>query len=470
MKNFLILFPVLTILTWASYTLWEDFDKKAPEESNQEKTTVGYIAGAANTVKRKTESDPLWYNLSDREYVFNKDIIKTGVDSSTTIILNDKTTISLDENSLVALEKTNSSFQIDLKLGDFSTKNTSDDLILKVKDTVIKGNQADLFISTDLNNNTQVQVQKGNAVITDKNNQQIQIDRNKLLEINANGKVKSLQTVVLLSSPENNVRLKDPRLQVTYPFTWAVLVDDVKQEILEISSKEDFNDLVTKKVAGHQGAEGSIQQGLNFWRVSWNRFDPDSKKIKLFHSTTRKIYLEGDDRIRLQNPKDQTEFQFLPGEQNLIFDWDTKESADHFLVEISSTPNFKSLAKTETSKAKSISIKDLNSGGYYWRVRAFDQSNTLQGLSQTRAFSIKNILPSFPELISPSSQVVWSLNEPLQLEWKPYSKANTYTLTIAKDLSFKNIAYTQKTNETKLSWPWSIEGKYYWQVTAYNND
>ncbi len=470
MKNFLILFPVLTILIWASFSLWEDFDKKAPTKNSQQVETVGYITTSANTVKRKSEVDPLWYNLSSQEYVFDKDVIKTGVDSSTTIVLNDKTIISLDENSLVALEKTNSSFQIDLKLGDFSTKNTSENVILKVKDTIIQGNQADLFISTDLDNNTQVQVQKGNATITDKNNQQIKIDRNKLLEISANGKVQALQTVVLLSSPENNAKLKDPRLQVSYPFTWAVLVDDVKQETLEISQNEDFSGPTTKLKRGHQGIDGNIQQGINYWRVSWSRLDPTTNKQKIFYSVTRKIYLEGDDRVILSSPKDNTAFEFLPGEQNINFEWTTKEASEYFIIEISSTPNFRTIIKNEKINMKSFSIKDLNSAGYYWRVRAFDKNNTLQGLSQTRSFTVKNIFPSYPTLLSPSSQLVWSLNEPLLVEWKPYDKANMYVLTIAKDSEFKNISYTQKLSDVKATWAWSEEGKYYWQVAAYKDD
>lgn len=470
MKNFLILFPVFCLLVYTSYELYLDYQKKPETQIQNIQNKLGVVITKENLVKRKSSDAPYWYNLSEEEAVYDKDLIKTGVDSYTQVRLSDQSIIEIGQNSLIVFEKNNNRYKIDFRVGELATKNNSQDLLVKINNTTIEANKADITVRANEKDGTQVEVQKGDIQVTDNNNKTIKIDRNRQLEIDQQGKVKSLETVILLSSPENLSRLKSPQQTLNYPFTWAVLKPEIKKQRFQISTSEDFNKNSTQTKWAHQAVEANVKSGLNYWRVSWQVKDKKTNQLIFKHTKTRKIFLDPDESIHLQQPKEKAHFEFLPGNQSVHFSWKSKVKADLFLLELSNSPDFKTIVGTYKTKEPNYRLDQLDNGGYFWRVRAYNKENSQLGMSAYKSFQVTHILPKLPELIEPISGFTWSIDEALLLKWQEVKEADHYELIISSDSNFSKIRSQQQVKDTQWLWKWQEAGTYYWKVSAWNKE
>ena len=148
-KGLFIILPVMAILLYASYQLWMDYQPKPEDYDDEiERTVIGYVGNVDQNVKRKTGGSLLWDPLKKGDPVFNQDSVRTGLNSYTAIILNDKSSIELEENSLVVLDANDKAFNIDFKTGEFKTNAKNNNLKIKVKDSVLSANQANIKIKT----------------------------------------------------------------------------------------------------------------------------------------------------------------------------------------------------------------------------------------------------------------------------------------------------------------------------------
>src|SRR5690606_10193857 len=141
--------------------------------------------------------------------------------------------------SLIVLEKKANQLNVNFKTGDIETKGDGN-LSIQVKDTVLNAKNADLKLSTDSQNNTQIVVTKGSATLTDKQNKKVELSTKKVVSVDEKGQAKQIAVALILNTPKDKVTVLDPERTVGYPFTWTVLDESLKEEMLEISDTPDF--------------------------------------------------------------------------------------------------------------------------------------------------------------------------------------------------------------------------------------
>lgn len=444
-----------------------------PEESLEEeqifREQIGEIVLSQNNVKRKIGGRLLWDSIKRAQAVYNNDTIRTGLNSLAIIKLKDESVLEVEENSLIVLEQGGSSLNVDFRTGEFKTKSKSEKLKIRIKDSVINAKNSELKIKTDTKKNTQIQLTKGKAELQSKEGK-IQLNKNKQLQINAQGKAQQLAIHLLLSSPQNKAEIIDPNPRLTYPFTWAVLNKNIKKEIFQISKDPDFPSTSTYSKSAHQAIEAPINRGTNYWRVGWDLIDPKTKKPVRQYTPVRSISLKQDLRVQLLQPDNQSQFEFTPGEELINFHWRSKTPAKVFLFELANSSHFRQILKTKTIASSSFQINELKQGTYYWRISAFGEQNKNIGKSATYNFTVTKVMPRAPNLIAPENGAIWSLNEPIRMEWQSYKKAKSYQLKISKDPSLKSVVKQQTLKDLKYIWEWSQVGNYYWQISALNKD
>ena len=228
-------------MVYASYQLWLDYQPNYDEYGDEiEQIVIGSVVDVDQNVKRKKGDSLLWDPLKPGDAVYNQDSIRTGLNSATELKLNDSSSISLEENSLVVLDSNDQAFNIDFKTGEFKTNSVSKNLQIKVKDSVLSAKQAQINIKTRSDQDTEIQVTKGTASLQGAGGQQISLDTQKAAKIDKLGRAEALKVKVILSSPENRTEVLNPLSQMRYPFTWAALSSDLKREIFQISTRPDF--------------------------------------------------------------------------------------------------------------------------------------------------------------------------------------------------------------------------------------
>jgi hypothetical protein len=456
-------------MLYAAFQLWQDYQPK-PEDFDDEieRTVIGVISNVDQNVKRKTGDSLLWDPLQEGDAVYNQDSIRTGLNSYTAITLNDQSVIELEENSLVVLDSNDQAFNVDFKTGEFKTNSQNKNLKIKVKDSVLSANQAQIKIKTASDKETEIQVQKGKALLQGKSGQQLELDTQKSARIDKAGRAESLKVQVVLSSPEDRTEILNPNLQLNYPFTWAALNPSLKKEVFEISTTENFEASSTFRRWAHQAIEAPLKRGDNYWRVGWYSLDPKTNKQILKFTPTRRIKLLNDERVQLLFPENASSFTQEPGNTAIEFRWRSKYKAKLFVFEISSRSDFRQIVFNKRTNLKEITVNELDSGSYYWRVSAYGENNKVLGQSKINKLIVEKIIPQAPELIYPRNNFVWSMPEALRFEWDKYLKADSYQWVLSKKPDMKSIASTTRTKNNFHDWKWSEPGEYFWRVKAYN--
>ncbi len=463
LKNTLVLLPVFMLMAAASYYLWRDTQ---PEESTlvaEEKAEViGVLQEQVSNVKRKLGNSLYWNPLRSNENLYSNDSIRTGTDSSATIQLQDKSSIVLAENSLIVLEKRANQLNVDFKTGDIETKSGSENLSIKVKDTILDSKSAELKLRTDTQNNTQIIVTKGTATLTDKQNKKVDITTKKVVNVDEKGQAKQAAVALVLNTPKDKTSILDPDKTTTYPFTWTMLDDELKEETLEISTKPDFTTITFRK-NGHQAVRGAVNRGTQYWRVSTKMKDG-----KIFYSEVRELRLDEDKRVVNVSPANNSNLDFEPEQDKITFTWNALGAPKVFILEISKDIGFTQMIITQTTPNKTFEASGLKAGKYYWRVRALGENNAETGRTAPFTFQLNRTLAQIPQLLFPENGFVWTLNDPLAFEWKRSEKAHQYQLVISKDAAQSNIVNQVTLKETKYLWKWNKPGEYYWSVTCLN--
>lgn len=461
LKNSLILLPVFLLMAVASFYLWQD--TKVEEEQQieaKQAEVIGVLQEQSSNVKRKLGNSLYWNPLKEKDTLYSNDSIRTGTQSSALIQLNDNSSIELSENSLIVLEKMANQLNVDFKTGDIETKGGANNLSIKVKDTVLDSKSADLKLSTDSKNNTQIVVTKGTATLTDKQNKKVELATKKVVNVDDKGQAKQIAVALILNTPKDRITALDPEKTAQYPFTWTVLDDNLKEETLEISMKPDFSTLSFQK-PGHQAVRGTIMRGTQYWRVGWK-----SKDGKTQYSEARELKLEEDKRLVNTLPVNGSNIDLEPGQEKVAFTWSSIGQQKLYILEVAKDASFTTLVLTQTTQDKSYESSGLKEGKYFWRVRALAENNNELGRSAPFSFTVKKTLPQLPVLISPENGFSWTLNDGLVFEWKPAEIAKQYRLTLSKDPAQASIVHQVTIKETKYLWKWSHPGDFYWSVIS----
>jgi hypothetical protein len=478
-KTFFITTPVILLGLGAGYLLYKDYKKVdvASEISEDERVQIGVLSTSENSVKRKADESPYWNDLVIEEPVFDKDSIRTGSNSKASIRLRDSSVIELGPNSLILLEQNSQKLSVNLKLGDLSTQGKSKDFSIKVKDSVIQAENSKLRLKTDNANNTEINVDEGQALLV---NQKSKVEKRlgKMNEtrITSDGNLESKVLLVKLTSPKDQtVVLESAQTlskELMYPFTWTVFEEDRSkgeprpEQVFELSRTKEFTPDKVYSRKSSLAISAPLTKGTWYWRVGATQ-NPGSP---IQYTEIRSLKLEEDVKINLVYPKNKSGFSLESDANQVEFNWEASVNSQNYLIEVSSDQQFTRLIKTLTTQKAPLTVKDFAPGNYFWRVRAFNIDKQEIAASTVYSFSVNVRLPELPKLLSPMNLSKISQTDTVDFTWESFDEAQNYRITVSKDVNQNEIIKAATLTTNKFTWSKPQVGTFYWEIQSFNED
>lgn len=154
--------------------------------------------------------------------------------------------------------------------------------------------------------------------------------------------------------------------------------------------------------------------------------------------------------------------------------WNVVQNADHYELQVSTTPDFSALVFTNDAiAALTYTLPSSLTAGtaHYWRVRAVSVTAEAGVWSPTWAFTTEaiNIPPSAPTLTAPSNGAVDASLTPT-LNWTPVTGATSYLVQVDTENTFSYpLTYASTvTNNTITLAALDAGTQFYWRVQGVN--
>lgn len=365
---------------------------------------VGYITFKYNTAQRKYDSEVVWENLPDtgsgvkRIPIYNKDAIRTTSLAEATIELTkDGAQIKLDANSMIIIDVSDKSANIDYAYGSIRAASGSggpSGLTIKTKDNqTIDVRNSDVKIAAAKGKDVSVTVNRGEARIAVGDQSQT-VGKDQVAVVGQEIRVRPLN--LRLSAPEDGRRVFIPRAEEAVSFSWS-RSGAVGRVELQVARDPGFRNIAKAATVGGNGSTVRLPAGVYYWRVSAK--NPDSGAIEA--SAVAKLTLVQKEPLQFAVPADQARLDYVKEEPLVAFAWNRTEFTKDYVLELARDRSFKSGLQRLESQSNTIAAR-LPEGTYYCRVSSRSDFPDAQSTSDIRVIRVvkREKLPP-PGLLSP---------------------------------------------------------------------
>lgn len=177
-----------------------------------------------------------------------------------------------------------------------------------------------------------------------------------------------------------------------------------------------------------------------------------------YSASVRGTTIEKGREFARQVAPDINTYYVLAGEtQRVNFSWET-DAGTTAILQVAKDPAFAIMAgKEEGEKRASL---ELPAGTYYWRL-ADEAGRT----GSARMFTIVRDRPAIPRAPAQSEQLSAGRKGPLvRFAWEPAAAASSYTIEIARDPRFRNMALSLESDTGSIAAEGLTPGSYYWRI------
>ncbi|NUM42519.1 MAG: hypothetical protein HUU45_12905 [Leptospiraceae bacterium] len=237
---------------------------------------------------------------------------------------------------------------------------------------------------------------------------------------------------------------------------------------LEISPSKDFSSNVKSydSVSNSISLE-SMSPGANYWRITTKPSLPD---ISPQHSPVQVFYLENrkvlDPPIPMGPENYQKISQAFFAKGKALFLWQDNPEFKRFKIQISTDPDFKNIAYSDTSSQNFVTVtKSLGQGNYFWRIKGISSDGKETEFSSLRTFSVTE--NEKLELLNPNDRAEFDFSEGIegiQFSWKRADQAGSFLVEISNSKEFHKILDSRTTMGYSLFYNFNKSGEYYWRV------
>ncbi|MCX8014750.1 MAG: Ig-like domain-containing protein, partial [candidate division WOR-3 bacterium] len=247
-------------------------------------------------------------------------------------------------------------------------------------------------------------------------------------------------------------------------YQWTISIDDVEIAYTPATLLwSDYTKLAT--VAGGGGTANvvfdpaTINTEGTYQFKAWTELPGDQIPANNLMSGTFTVVTVP---IELTEPQNGAVFQ----DRTPTFEWNEVSGATTYRIQIDNDENFTPpiLINELVTGATTYTVPEalaLNDGDYWWHVRA-EAPGTPDPYSETRKFTVDNVPPEIPELVSPSGPI--NDNTPTFV-WTEVSDAVLYNLVVST--AGKEEVINIETEElTYTPTEALVEGAYEWKVRA----
>ncbi len=327
--------------------------------------SIGTVSFKINSIQRKFDSAVVWHSIQSESPLKNKDTIKTYPEADAIIKLNDGTEIQVDENTMIYLDVTGKSPNINfeggsIQINNSKAKNPNQELIVKTKNQTIKFAGSDAKIdSSGSGGNINVSLDKGTAVIEGKGESK-SLKPNEIATIGESGVTTRMAPYALIE-PVNQKKIMTTSSTTPISFNWGATGDNTNTTF-ELSRLKDFKRVETK-LQNVTSANLNLSPGTYYWRVSGKN---PSGVVEF--SESRKFILIKESGLQLYSPLVGANIPVSAGNSNVTFAWTPSETVSEYIVELADNANFSPPVKTIPVQTNAIRITSLGEGRYFWRV------------------------------------------------------------------------------------------------------
>ena len=475
---------------------------------------TGLVKSQFFQVKRKSSESFLWNRLSEGQFVYLRDSVFAGPESSVTLNLNDGSVLEIGENSLVVLSQTETLSPSHMR-GNFILRNPNGDKELIV-DSTGKLSQKELTArllsppaeeinytshESDMPKSITFQWSRPKneaplqlAISTDKN---FSSESTRVLEL----PFEATQTKVSLTPGKYFWRLlqnQEPITEVrkfritrfvsfspTFPnqireveqwgesgqteFRWnpsTAIPDSTPTWIIVANDSAFKNEVMREPVAPSAGRAiiGDLPEGVLYWRllttISGTEHVSASQSFRIKKSKILPVELKQD-----------TLSEGGPLPERYLFSWDFAIPQAEFEITLQRIEN------NETRQVFQKRVKGLTTewktpepGSYQWQVKAF-RNQMLMGSSDWGNITFFNAVAITLKQPAPQERIThWEQPTKINFDWKSPEKkpAHLFLIEIATDASFKKVVHSTETQSPPyLASDFTpADGSYFWRVKA----
>lgn len=466
-------------------------------KTTDEQTSVAELSSTKNTVKRKPSHLPVWYPASEKDTLFLKDQVFTDKDSFAKLSFQDKTSVDLDQNTLIVIERDDKNTTLDILQGEVVVNFTkAPSKIVDKKQTIrpveIKSGKTRVRLEKQTGEVRIVKTNDGTAALTVvSGNVQIvsgekSIDVNKNETVEIKPEVKSAKAEapppivkkpipVILESPARNEEVFFTGEFKSITFKWTSSEEN-RKVTLQIGKDRGFSNIFLSYDLQEQiHTVSNLSEGPWFWRVIPDGLDVSNPFIEV-----RMLQLIKEEPPMLTWPPHEYTFSKTIDDLMIYFDWQSKTTKS-YIFHLSDESSFsKILLKEDVSHTpfyydvrSFIKTEATDQQKFFWRVGILSNKKTVLW-SPINSFSIKAITPPSVVTQSPKetpAEVIPELPPPkLKKEFRlqPKKKQSGFLRQkIYKFLIYSGTAYAQSEHiEHEIAWDAVINAKAYHVIVS----
>jgi hypothetical protein len=451
---------ILVILV-LSVALYIDFNLGGGSGSGE---IVGKISFKHKTAQRKFDNQVIWDELETETTLYNKDTIRTAELSEAVITLKDGTKIQLDESSMIILNITDKSANIDFAYGSVQAKREGGAegeqaaaLNIRTQDNkVISIQNSDVKLSRQEGEELSLTVQRGQAsVAVNGRSQTVEKDQRAVLA----EEIQVKRVVLIPLTPGDGERGFINENQKAFQFTWQKPDQPVT---FELASDRGFGTIVSRQVTPGAGTVLNLGDGTYFWRLSVR-----DQRGQMEFSEMRRFTVIRNAPASLLSPAPGTTFDFTTEPPLVNFAWTKSEYAQNYRLEVAADPGFQNMVDQTTTTSTSISRR-LKAGAYFFRVSTIsEQAGTVP--SAASSFTVvKKEKTSPPTPLRPTGDRIGRMlleKEGLAFSWAGSRDIQSARIEVSPSANFSNIVYSGSSETNFITVKQALnEGQYFWRV------
>lgn len=452
---------ILVILV-LSVALYVDFNLRGGSGSGE---IVGKISFKHKTAQRKFDNQVIWDELETETTLYNKDTIRTAELSEAVITLKDGTKIQLDESSMIILNITDKSANIDFAYGSVQAKregaaegDQAAALNIRTQDNkVISIQNSDVKLSRQEGEELSLTVQRGRAnVASNGRNQTVGQDERAVLA----AEIQVKKVVLKPIAPGDGERGFITENTKAFQFTWEKPAEPVT---FEVASDRSFGAIVTRQVTPGDRAVVNLGDGSYFWRLSVR----DARTGQMEFSDMRRFTVIRNAPASLLSPAPGSTFDFTTEPPLVNFAWTKSELAQSYRLEVASDPGFQNIVDQTNTTSTSIGRR-LKAGNYYFRISTIsDQAGSVPSASSNFSV-IKREKTAPPTPLRPAGDRVGRLlleKEGMAFSWAGSRDIQSASIEVSSSANFSSIVFKGSSETNFITVKQGLnEGQYFWRV------
>ena len=384
---FLIVSILLYIIT--GYFLYQNLNFETRDAGQIQ---IGTLVLKENIAKRKLSNTFNWSPAENNIPIYNKDTILTENNSSAFLVLNDKTEIQVEANSLIYIEFSKKKTSLNVKGGNLSVKKNvaSNTIELQAKNNIVELDKGELKVGVE-GDTSSISIQnEGKAKFISDIGKQINIKENTILNI-SNKNLEISNPKIYLKQPQNGFNKVSYTPITPIDFIWENK-DVLFKVFLQISSDSKFNKIILNTNVNNKNSyTHSLKQGTYFWRLKY--INPINKKVTF--TTSNRFILKFQNKIeKLELFSSQPNIEFSEntnsGNKTMVsLNWNKIEGSTSYTIEFSKSSDFKNIVEKSTISQNNKTIY-LEPKKYYWRIKSnFPDGNFL--MSKASELKVKKV-------------------------------------------------------------------------------